>query len=187
MSSKNLLTPEIQEKLIHTLKQRFEKNKRRHEDIDWEKVYSKLVDAPEKLWSLNEMERTGGEPDVVGLDDNTGDYIFYDCVAESPNGRRSFCYDHDALESRKEHKPKNSALNMAQSMGVELLSEEDYRYLQTLGNFDTKTSSWLKTPSKIRKLGGAIFADFRFETVFVYHNGAQSYYAGRGFRGMLRV
>ncbi len=133
------------------------------------------------------MERTGGEPDVVGLDDNTGEYIFYDCAAESPNGRRSFCYDHEALESRKEHKPKNSAINMAQSMGVELLSEDDYRYLQTLGNFDTKTSSWLKTPSNIRKLGGAIFADFRFETVFVYHNGAQSYYAGRGFRGKFRV
>lgn len=187
MPSKNLLTPEIQEALIRILKQRFEKNKNRHEGIDWEKIESKLTLSPEKLWTLNEMERTGGEPDVVGLDDNTGEYIFYDCAAESPNGRRSFCYDHDALESRKEHKPKNSAINMAQSMGVELLLEDDYRYLQTLGNFDTKTSSWLKTPSNIRKLGGAIFADFRFETVFVYHNGAQSYYAGRGFRGMLRV
>ncbi|MFD0837230.1 DUF4256 domain-containing protein [Mariniflexile aquimaris] len=187
MPSKNLLTPEIQEALIQTLKQRFEKNKSRHEGIDWEKVESKLKLSPEKLWSLNEMERTGGEPDVVGFDDNTGEYIFYDCAAESPNGRRSFCYDHEALESRKEHKPKNSAINMAQSMGIELLSEEDYRYLQTLGNFDTKTSSWLKTPSNIRKLGGAIFADFRFETVFVYHNGAQSYYAGRGFRGKFRV
>ncbi len=187
MPSKNLLTPDIQEALIQTFKQRFKKNINRHEGIDWEKVESKLKLSPEKLWTLNEMERTGGEPDLVGFDDNTCEYIFYDCAAESPSGRRSFCYDHDALESRKEHKPKNSAINMAQSMGVELLSEADYRYLQTLGNFDTKTSSWLKTPSNIRKLGGAIFADFRFETVFVYHNGAQSYYAGRGFRGMLRV
>jgi len=169
------------------LKARFEKNMNRHKGLVWTKVLVRLEANPEKLWQLNEMERTGGEPDVVGFDKNKEEYVFYDCSAESPAGRRSFCYDHEALESRKEHKPKNSAIGMAVDMGIEILTEEQYTELQQLGNFDTKTSSWVKTPPEIRKLGGAIFADFRFGRVFVYHNGAESYYAGRGFRGSLRV
>jgi hypothetical protein len=175
------------EKLLRTLKARFEKNMNRHEGIKWAKVQAKLDTDTQRLWSLNEMERTGGEPDVVGYDKKTGEYIFYDCSAESPKGRRSVCYDRDGLESRKEHKPKNSAIDMATAMGIELLTEEQYRELQTLGQFDTKTSSWLKTPSDIRKLGGALFGDFRYGNVFVYHNGAQWYYAARGFRGSLRT
>ncbi|TWU29284.1 hypothetical protein Pla144_00600 [Bythopirellula polymerisocia] len=159
----------------------------RHKGLVWTKVQAKLVSNPEKMWSLSEMERTGGEPDVVGHDKKTGEYIFYDCSAESPKGRRSVCYDREALESRKEHKPKNNAIDMAGAMGIELLTEDQYRELQKLGNFDTKTSSWVKTPSSIRKLGGALFCDRRYETVFVYHNGAASYYAARGFRGSLRV
>jgi hypothetical protein len=174
-------------KLLETLQNRFEKNMKRHEDIEWDKVQAKLEAYPGKLWALNEMERTGGEPDVVGYEVFTDEYIFYDCSAESPKGRRSVCYDSEALESRKEYKPENSAVGMALDMGIELLSEEQYRRLQELGNFDTKTSSWIKTPPEIRKLGGALFADFRYGQVFVYHNGAQSYYAVRGFRGILRV
>jgi hypothetical protein len=169
------------------LKARFEKNMNCHKGLEWTKVQAKLEASTEKLWSLNEMERTGGEPDVVGHDKKTGEYIFYDCSAESPKGRRSVCYDHEALVSRKEHKPKNSAIEMATAMGIELLTEEQYRELQKLGNFDTKTSSWVKTPSDIRKLGGAIFGDYRYSKVFVYHNGAESYYAARAFRGSLRV
>lgn len=175
------------EELLKTLKLRFEKNRDRHKDIQWEKVQERLELNPEKLRSLNEMEGSGGEPDVVGMDKNTGEFIFYDCSAESPKGRRSVCYDREALESRKEFKPKNSALDMAAEMGIEILSEEQYRDLQKLGKFDTKTSSWVKTPVEIRKLGGAIFCDFRYNTVFVYHNGAESYYAARGFRGSLKV
>ena len=175
------------EERLRALKARFEKNMNRHKDLDWAKVQAKLEANTEKLWSLNEMERTGGEPDVAGHDQKTGDYIFYDCSAESPKGRRSVCYDHEALESRKEHKPEDSAIEMATAMGIELLTEEQYRELQKLGNFDTKTSSWVKTPSDIRKLGGALFCDRRYNTVFVYHNGAESYYAARGFRGSLRV
>jgi len=177
------------EELLKSLKARFEKNLNRHKGCQWAKVQAKLdpAKAGEKLWSLNEMERTGGEPDVVGQDKKTGEYIFYDCCAESPQGRRSVCYDREALASRKEHKPKNNALDMAAAMGIELLSEEQYRELQKLGKFDTKTSSWIKTPAEIRKLGGALFADFRYSHVFVYHNGAESYYAARGFRGSLRV
>lgn len=175
------------EELFEILKTRFEKNMNRHKGLEWTKVKAKLEANNEKLWSLNEMEKTGGEPDVVGHDKKTGEYIFYDCSDESPKGRRSVCYDNEALESRKEFKPKNSAVGMAAEMGIEILTEEQYRELQKLGEFDTKTSSWLKTPSDIRKLGGAIFADFRFGNVFVYHNGAESYYAGRGFRGLLRV
>src|SRR5256885_10485828 len=159
----------------------------RHKDLEWAKVKARLEADPEKLWSLNEMEKTGGEPDVVGSDKKTGEYIFYDCSAESPKGRRSVCYDRQALESRKEHKPENNAIDMAAAMGIELLTEEQYRELQELGNFDAKTSSWVKTPSDIRKLGGAIFCDFRYGNVFMYHNGADSYYAARGFRGSLRV
>lgn len=173
--------------LLKTLKARFEKNMNRHKGLEWDKIQARLQANPEKLWSLSEMERTGGEPDVVGLDSKTGEYIFYDCSAESPKGRRSLCYDREALESRKEFKPESSALDMAADMGIELLSEEQYRELQKLGDFDTKTSSWVKTPSGIRKLGGAIFADFRYDNVFIYHNGAESYYAVRGFRGSLRV
>ena len=191
--NKKELFPEQHKELLSALKARFEKNMNRHKGFDWAKVQARL-DAPagsEKLWSLNEMERTGGEPDVVGHDKKTGEYIFYDCSAESPQGRRSFCYDGEALASRKEHKPKNSAVDMAAAMGIELLTEEQYRDLQSRqmagGNFDTKTSSWIKTPSEIRKLGGALFADFRYGTVFVYHNGAESYYAARGFRGLLKV
>ena len=169
------------------MKVRFEKNMARHKGLEWVKVRDKLQSNIEKLWSLFEMERTGGEPDVVGLDKKTGEYIFYDCCTETPDGRRNVCYDNEALEARKEHKPKNSAVGMATTMGIELLTEEQYRELQNFGNFDTKTSSWLKTPSDIRKLGGAIFADFRYGQVFVYHNGADSYYSVRGFRGSLRV
>jgi hypothetical protein len=187
INNKKELSPEQREELIRTLKARFEKNMNRHKGLEWAKVQAKLEANTEKLWSLNEMERTGGEPDVVGHDKTTGEYIFYDCSAESPNGRRSLCYDGEALESRKQHKPDNSALDMATAMGIELLTEEQYRELQKLGNFDTKTSSWVKTPSDIRKLGGALFADFRYGNVFVYHNSAPSYYAARGFRGSLRV
>ena len=183
--AKKKLSSSQTEDLYRTLKSRFEKNMNRHKDIDWAKVQAKL--DSEKLWSLNEMERTGGEPDVVGYDKKTGEYIFNDCSPESPAGRRSFCYDHEALESRKEHKPKDSAVNMAESMGIKILTEDEYRELQKLGKFDFKTSSWVKTPSEIRELGGAIFCDFRFGKVFVYHNGAESYYAARGFRGVLRV
>jgi hypothetical protein len=175
------------EELLNGLKSRFEKNMNRHKGLAWAKVHAKLEASTEKLWSLNEMERTGGEPDVVGFDKKTGEYIFYDCSPESPDGRRSVCYDRKALESRKEFKPKNTAMDMAAGMGIEILTEEQYRELQNLGNFDTKTSSWLKTPVEIRKLGGAIFADRRYDHVFVYHNGAESYYAARGFRGSLRV
>ena len=184
-----LLSSKQREELIKILKTRFEKNMKRHKGLEWFKVQAKL-DSPagrEKLWSLNEMEKTGGEPDVVGIDKNSGQYLFYDCSAESPNGRRSICYDREGLESRKEFKPENNAIDMAAYMGIELLTEEQYRELQKLGNFDTKTSSWLKTPLNIRKLGGALFADYRYGNVFVYHNGAQSYYAGRAFRGSLSV
>ena len=175
------------EELLSALKARFEKNMNRHKGLEWDKVQVKLEADPEKLWSLSEMERTGGEPDVVGYDEKTGKYIFYDCSAESPKDRRSVCYDREALESRKEARPKDAALDMAAAMGIEILTEEQYRALQKLGGFDTKTSSWLKTPSEIRKLGGAIFADRRYDHVFVYHNGADSYYGARGFRGSLRV
>jgi Protein of unknown function (DUF4256) len=175
------------EELLNTLKARFEKSINRHKDLEWAKVQAKLEENTEKLWSLNEMERTGGEPDVVGHDKETGEYIFYDCSPESPKGRRSVCYDREALESRKEHKPEDNAIDMATAIGIELLTEEQYRELQKLGNFDSKTSSWVKTPADIRKLGGALFCDRRYETVFVYHNGAESYYAARGFRGSLRV
>jgi hypothetical protein len=173
--------------LLKVLKTRFEKNMKRHSGLEWSKVQDKLLSNLDKLWSLNEMERTGGEPDVVGFDKKSDEYIFFDCSAESPIGRRSLCYDREGLESRKEFKPDNSAVDMAAEMGMELLTEEQYRELQKLGKFDTKTSSWLKTPSDIRKLGGAIFADFRYSTVFVYHNGAQSYYGVRGFRGSIRI
>ncbi len=175
------------EELLNTLKARFEKNINRHKGLEWAKVQAKLEANTEKLWSLNEMERTGGEPDVVGHDKKTGEYIFFDCSPDSPKGRRSVCYDREALESRKEHKPEDNAINMAAAIGVELLTEEQYRELQKLGNFDSKTSSWVKTPADIRKLGGALFCDRRYNTVFVYHNGAESYYAARGFRGSLRV
>ena len=181
------LSPEQSEELRRALKARFEKNINRHKGLEWADVQAKLEADTEKLWSLNEMERTGGEPDVVGHDKKTGEYIFYDCSAESPKGRRSVCYDREALESRKEHKPEDNAIDMAAAMGVELLTEEQYRELQILGNFDTKTSSWVKTPADIRKLGGALFCDRRYDTVFVYHNGAESYYAARAFRGSLRV
>ncbi len=189
MSNKKKLSLEQGEKLLSLLKERFEKNINRHKSIEWDKVEVKLkaVAGEEKLWSLNEMEETGGEPDVIGEDKKTGEYIFYDCSAETPKGRRSVCYDHEALESRKEHKPVNNAIDMAAAMGIELLTEEQYRELQKLGNVDTKTSSWVKTPSDIRKLGGALFCDRRYDTVFVYHNGAESYYAARGLRGSLRV
>lgn len=175
------------EELLRALKARFEKHMNRHKGLEWAKVQAKLEANAEKLWSLSEMERTGGEPDVVGYDEKTDEYIFVDCSAESPRGRRSVCYDREALESRKEHKPENNAIDMSAAMGIELLTEEQYRELQKLGEFDTKTSSWLKTPSDIRNLGGAIFADRRYGNVFVYHNGAPSYYAARGFRGSLRV
>lgn len=181
------LSPGQQEELIRALKARFEKNMNLHQDIEWANVYSRLGANGEKLWSLNEMEKTGGEPDVVGYDEKTNEYIFQDCSAESPKGRRSLCYDREALDSRKEHKPENNAIEMATAMGIELLSEEQYRELQKLGNFDTKTSSWVKTPPEIRKLGGAIFCDRRYNQVFVYHNGADSYYAVRGFRGSIRI
>jgi hypothetical protein len=175
------------EELLRVLKARFEKNMNRHKGLEWAKVQAKLGTNAEKLWSLNEMERSGGEPDVVGHDKKTGEYIFYDCSAESPKDRRSLCYDREALESRKENKPKGSAIDRASDIGIELLTEEQYRELQKLGEFDTKTSSWVKTPSSIRKLGGALFCDRRYDTVFLYHNGAESYYAARGFRGALRV
>jgi uncharacterized protein DUF4256 len=187
MSAKKALSPKQREDLLRTLKARFEKHVNRHKGLEWTHVQSKLDAKTEKLWSLNEMERTDGEPDVVGHDKKTGDYIFYDCSAESPKGRRSVCYDRAALEARKEHKPKNSAVDMAAAMSIELLTEEQYRELQKLGEFDTKTSSWVKTPSEIRKLGGALFCDRRYDQVFVYHNGADSYYAARAFRGSLRV
>jgi hypothetical protein len=186
-SNKKKLTPEQREELLRALKARFEQNMNRHKGLEWAKIQAKLEANTEKLWSLNEMERTGGAPDVVGHNKKTGEYIFYDCSAESPNGRRSLCYDREALEARKEHKPKNNAIDMAAAIGIELLSEEQYRELQKLGMFDSKTSSWVKTPSDIRKLGGALYCDYRYGHVFVYHNGAESYYAARGFRGSLRV
>ena len=189
MENKMELSPEQHKELISVLKARFEKNMNRHKGIEWAKIQARsdLSAGGEKLWSLNEMERTGGEPDVVGYDQKTGEYIFCDCSAESPKGRRSFCYDREALESRKEYKPENTAIDMAAAMDIELLTEEKYRELQQLGNFDTKTSSWVKTPAEIRKLGGALFCDRRYDHVFVYHNGAESYYAVRGFRGSVRV
>jgi hypothetical protein len=185
--SKNQLSPNQQTELLAILKTRFEKNPNRHHGLEWNKIQEKLEANPSKLWSLNEMERTEGEPDVVVYDKEMDEYIFYDCSTETPKGRRSLCYDKEALDARKEFKPENNVIDMANSMGIELLSETEYRYLQQLGKFDLKTSSWIKPPSEIRKLGGALFADFRYETVFVYHNGAQSYYAVRGFRGSLRV
>lgn len=185
-SNKNKLSSKQTEELLIILKARFEKHMNRHKGLEWSKVQTKLEANTEKLWSLNEMEKTGGEPDVVSYDNNKGDYIFYDCSAESPKERRSLCYDSEALESRKEHKPKNSAISMADEMGIEILTESEYRELQKFGKFDTKTSSWVKTPSDIRKLGGAIFCDCRYDTVFMYHNGAESYYASRGFRGSIR-
>jgi hypothetical protein len=186
-SNKNTLSPHQSEELLTTLKARFQKNMQRHKGLNWLDIRAKLETNAEKLWSLNEMEITGGEPDVVGYDKMTREYIFYDCSVESPKGRRSACYDDEALESRKEFKPKNSANGMARQMGIELLSEQQYRELQQLGNFDTKTSSWVKTPAAIRELGGALFCDRRYNHVFLYHNGAESYYAARGFRGSLRV
>ncbi len=181
------LSTEQREELLTTLKARFEKNRSRHAELNWADVQAKLETNAEKLWSLNEMETTGGEPDVVGYDSKAGEYTFYDCAPESPKGRRSFCYDHAALESRKEYKPADSAVGMANDIGIELLTEEQYRELQQLGKFDLKTSSWIKTPDNIRKLGGAVFCDRRYDTVFLYHNGAESYYAARGFRGWLSV
>ncbi|WP_372814484.1 DUF4256 domain-containing protein [Paenibacillus sp.] len=181
------LSSEQREELLRTLKARFEKNLNRHKGLEWAELQARLEANIAKLWSLNEMERTGGEPDVIGYDNKTGEYIFYDCSSESPKGRRSVCYDREALESRKEHKPDNNAIDMAADMGIELLTEEQYRELQQYGNFDMKTSSWVQTPDRIRRLGGALFCDRRYDTVFVYHNGAESYYAARGFRGSLRV
>ncbi len=185
--SKATLSNKQREELLKALKARFEKNMNRHKGLDWAKVQAKLEASSDKLWSLNEMERTGGEADVVGQDKKTGEFVFYDCSADTPKDRRSICYDRQALESRKEAKPRDSAVNMATAMGIELLTEEQYRELQKLGNFDTKTTSWVNTPAAIRKLGGAIFCDRRYDTVFTYHNGAESYYAGRGFRGVVRV
>jgi len=187
MNNNKKLSADERSELLNTLKARFEKNMNRHKGLDWTKVQAKLEADPKKLWSLYEMERTGGEPDVVGYDKKTGEYIIYDCSAESPKGRRSICYDPEALESRKEHKPANSALGMATDMGIELLTEEQYRELQQLGKFDLKTSSWVKTPSNIRELGGALYCDRRYNHVFLYHNGAESYYAVRGFRASLRI
>ena len=184
-TQKKGLSAEQRQELLGALKKRFEKNMDRHKGLEWTEVLAKLEDSPQKLWSLNQMEATGGEPDVVGFDKRTGEYRFYDCSQETPKGRRSICYDHEALESRKEHKPKDSAIGMADDMGIEILTEEQYRELQQLGSFDTKTSSWIKTPSDIRELGGALFGDYRYGHVFVYHNGAESYYAARGFRGSL--
>jgi hypothetical protein len=184
---KKELTPKQRTELLNILKNRFEKNMKRHKTIEWTKVQTRLEPNAAKLWSLNEMEKTGGEPDVVDYDKKTGEFVFFDCAAESPIERRNFCYDGAALKARKEHKPKNNAMDAAAAMGIELLNEEQYKALQQLGNFDMKTSSWLKTPDAIRKLGGAIFGDFRYGSVFIYHNGAQSYYAARGFRGMLKV
>jgi Protein of unknown function (DUF4256) len=186
-NSRKKMSPKQREELFIALKVRFEKNMNRHKGLEWGEVQARLEANAEKIWSLNEMERTRGEPDVVGHDKKIGEYIFFDCSAESPKDRRNVCYDREALDARKEFKPENSAVDMATAMGIELLSEEQYRELQRLGNFDTKTSSWVKTPANIRKLGGAIFCDRRYDTVFVYHNGAQSYYAGRAFRGSLRV
>src|SRR5579884_2804234 len=186
-ANKRDLPSNQQQELLRTLRARFEKNTNRHQGLEWAKVEARLKARPEKLWSLSEMERTGGEPDVVGHDQKTGEYIFVDCSAESPKGRRSLCYDREALEGRKENKPEGNACDVATAMGVELLTEEEYRELQQLGAFDTKTSSWVKTPARIRKLGGALFCDRRFDTVFLYHNGAESYYAARAFRGSLRV
>lgn len=185
--SKMKLSLEQREELLRTLEARFEKNMNRHKGLEWDKIQARLEANTEKLWSLNEMEVTGGEPDVVGHDNKTDEYIFYDCSVESPKGRRSVCYDREALESRKKHKPENNAIDMATAMGIELLTEEQYRELQKLENFDMKTSSWVQTPENIRNLGGAIFCDYRYDTVFVYHNGADSYYAARGFRGSLKV
>jgi hypothetical protein len=187
LETKKELSKGQREELIKVLKYRFEKNPNRHKGIEWAKLQAKLEENTKKLWSLHEMERTGGEPDVIGFDSNSGEYIFYDCSAESPKDRRSICYDRDALESRKENKPKNNAADMAAAMGIEILNEEEYRELQKLGSFDTKTSSWVKTPAEIRKFGGSVFCDRRYNHVFVYHNGAESYYAARGFRGSLRV
>jgi hypothetical protein len=187
IENKRELSTEQREELLRTLKGRFEKNMNRHQGLEWTQLQVKLEASTEKLWSLNEMERTGGEPDVVGHDKKTGEYIFYDCSAESPKGRRGVCYDREALESRKEFKPENNAIDMASAIGIELLTEEQSRELHQLGNFDTKTSSWVKTPSEIRKLGGALFCDRRYDHVFMYHNGAESYYGVRGFRGSLRV
>jgi hypothetical protein len=187
MNNKKELSQEQQDELINVLKDRFEKSMNRHEGMEWDKVKAKLNTYPGKMWSLSEMERTGGEPDVVSYDNRTDEYIFYDCSPESPKGRRSICYDREALDARKENKPENSVIDMATAMGIELLSEEQYRELQKLGKFDMKTQNWIKTPSDIRKLGGAIFTDYRYGHVFVYHNGADSYYAVRGFRGSLRV
>lgn len=187
MGNKKQLSPEQASALLETLKTRFDKNKDRHSGLVWDKIQTKLEAIPDKLWSLNEMEATEGEPDVVGYDKKSDEYIFYDCSPESPKGRRSLCYDRKALDARKENKPKDSAMDMAAAMGIELLTEEQYRELQQFGSFDTKTSSWIKTPDDIRKLGGAVFCDFRYNTVFLYHNGADSYYAARGFRGSLRV
>jgi hypothetical protein len=185
--TKQQLSSAQRQDLLGVLQTRFEKNMSRHKGVEWAKVQAKLEASPEKLWSLNEMESTGGEPDVVGHDKKTGEFIFYDCSAESPKGRRSICYDREALNARKENKPKDSALDMATAMGVALLTEEQYRDLQKLGNFDTKTSSWVQTPTEIRKLGGALYCDRRYNQVFLYHNGADSYYAARGFRGSLTV
>ena len=187
IKQKKELSPELREELLGTLKARFVKNMNRHKDLEWDKVQARLEADPVSLWSLNEMEITGGEPDIVGYDKKADKYLFYDCSPESPKGRRSICYDREALESRKENKPENSAIDMAEAMGIELLNEEEYRELQKLGRFDVKTSSWVKTPDSIRKLGGAIFCDCRYDTVFLYHNGAESYYSARGFRGSLKV
>lgn len=187
MKAEKILSPEEKTQLLALLKTRFEKNPARHPGITWQDVQNKLETKPHALWTLNEMEKTGGEPDVVGMDAATGEYIFYDCSPESPKGRRSLCYDRPAWESRKEHKPENNALDMATDMGIEILTEEQYRSLQQIGKFDEKTSTWVKTPEDIRQLGGAIFCDRRYNTVFTYHNGAESYYAARGFRGMLKV
>jgi hypothetical protein len=187
ISKKKKLSADQREELLLVLQERFEKNMKRHKGVEWNKVRARLESQPEKLWSLSEMESTGGEPDVVAHDKKSGAYIFYDCATESPKGRRSLCYDHEALEARKEHKPANSAVNMAEEMGIEMLTEQQYRELQKLGTFDAKTSTWITTPSDIRKLRGALFCDWRYGHVFVYHNGAESYYAARGFRGMLRV
>ena len=187
MKKKSDLSAKQREELLSALKTRFEKNMNRHKGLDWSKVQAKLEANPQKLWSLSEMENTGGEPDVVGFDKKSGEYVFNDCSAESPKGRRSVCYDREALNSRKEHKPKDSAIDMAAAMGIELLTEEQYRELQKLGDFDLKTSSWIQTPPDIRKLGGALFCDRRYNTVFLYHNGAESYYGARAFRGSLKV
>lgn len=187
IESKKVISPQEREALLSTLKNRFIKNIHRHKGLEWDHIQARLKADPEKLWPLNEMEKTGGEPDVVSYDNHTGEYLFYDCSAESPKGRRSVCYDYEGQESRKEFKPKNNAVDMAAAMGIELLTEQQYRELQQLGNFDTKTSSWILTPAPIRKLGGALFADFRYGNVFIYHNSAPSYYAARGFRGTLKV